>query len=173
MSIFSDPDLLYVEEGFNILNQILFKSKNVKPEYNIYFSVIIYGILPLNEGYINSLKSENSTLSNVLFRMLECQCADPDDGYIENTIGCLRNFVSKYKGNLRNVMEKSGLSFLDLLLNAVKYIHENQGQKQNLSQSDRAIILTIYISLIEWQAVNDSELKSILQNVGTWLNMER
>lgn len=70
-------------------------------------------------------------------------------------------------------MEKSGLSFLDLLLNAVKYIHENQGQKQNLSQSDRAIILTIYISLIEWQAVNDSELKSILQNVGTWLNMER
>ena len=80
--------------------------------------------------------------------MLECQCADPDDCYIENTIGCLRNFISKYKGNLRNVQEKSGLSFLDLLLNAVKYIHENQGHKENLSLSDKAIILTIYISLI-------------------------
>ncbi len=57
ISIFSDPDLLYVEEGFNILNQIIFKSKNLKQDYNIYFSVIIYGILPLNEAYIKSLKS--------------------------------------------------------------------------------------------------------------------
>lgn len=65
------------------------------------------------------------------------------------------------------------MSFLDLLLNTVKYIHENQEKKDQLSQSDRAIILTIYISLIEWQAVNESELKEILQNVGSWLNMER
>lgn len=101
--IFSDANLLYVEEGFNILNQIIFKSKNLKTEYNIYFSVIIFGILPLPVEYINALKNENSNYSNALLKMLECQCADPDIGYIENTIGCLRNFISKYKGNLRNL----------------------------------------------------------------------
>lgn len=55
--------------------------------------------------------------------MLECQCAEPDADYIENTIGCLRNFISKYQDNLRNQIDKSGASFLDLLLNAVKYVH--------------------------------------------------
>jgi hypothetical protein len=40
--------MLYTEEGFNILNQIIFKSKNIKSEYNIYFSLIIFGIIPLD-----------------------------------------------------------------------------------------------------------------------------
>jgi hypothetical protein len=101
--IFSDSEPLYVEEGFNILNQIIFKSKNLKQEYNIYFSVIIFGILPLTENYVHTLKSQNSSYSNALLKMLECQCTDPDAGYIENTIGCLRNYISKYKGNLRSV----------------------------------------------------------------------
>ncbi len=39
--------MLYIEEGFNILNQIIFKAKHLNPEYNIYFNVIIFGILPL------------------------------------------------------------------------------------------------------------------------------
>ena len=70
ISIFSDSDLLYIEEGFNILNQIMFKSKSLKQEYNIYFSVIIFGILPLTAEYINVLKNENSSYSNALLKML-------------------------------------------------------------------------------------------------------
>lgn len=40
--------MLYTEEGFNILNQIIFKASTLKPEYNIYFTAIMFGILPFN-----------------------------------------------------------------------------------------------------------------------------
>ena len=67
-----------MEEGFNILNQIIFKSKNLKPEYNIYFNVIIFGILPVADNYRKSLKTENSSYSNALSNMVESQCVKPD-----------------------------------------------------------------------------------------------
>jgi len=49
------------------------------------------------------------------------------------------------------------MSFLESILTAVKFVHENQSSKA--TQTDRSIILTLYISLIEWNAVNDLELK--------------
>lgn len=55
--------------------------------------------------------------------MMECQCADPDPDFLENTIGCLRNFIAKYQYNLRNQNDRSGMSFLELLLNTVTYVH--------------------------------------------------
>ena len=54
---------------------------------------------------------------------MECQCADPDPDFLENTIGCLRNFIAKYQYNLRNQNDRSGMSFLELLLNTVTYVH--------------------------------------------------
>ena len=65
--------------------------------------------------------------------MLECQCTDPDPDFIENTIGCIRNFISKYQQGLRNQFDKSRMSFLELLLSTVKYVHENQSSKATQS----------------------------------------
>lgn len=65
--------------------------------------------------------------------MLECQCTDPDPDFIENTIGCIRNFIAKYQQGLRNQFDKSGMSFLELLLSTVKYVHENQSSKATQS----------------------------------------
>ena len=57
IKIFSDPSQLYIEEGFNILNLLLYKLKeNVNPKYYIFLKVIIYAILGVPVEYINNLK---------------------------------------------------------------------------------------------------------------------
>lgn len=65
---------------------------------------------------------------------------------MSDTIGCVRNFISKYQDKLRDVSDNLGVSFLDLVMNAVKYVHENQSGKA--TQADRLIILTLYMSLV-------------------------
>jgi hypothetical protein len=58
--------------------------------------------------------------------MLECICQNPDSDFIENTIGCLRNFIAKYGINLRNQFpSSSSKSFLTSIFEITKYVHEN------------------------------------------------
>jgi hypothetical protein len=42
---------------------------------------------------------------------------------------------------------------MDYILRVVKTVHENHSQ--NVSQTDRSIILTVYITLIEYNVVNE------------------
>jgi hypothetical protein len=52
------------------LNQVVFKAKFVKPEYNLYFTLIIYGYLPLNQDVISKLKAQNNVYCDTLVSML-------------------------------------------------------------------------------------------------------
>lgn len=60
IKILSDPSQLYLEEGFNILNLLLYKLKeHVNPKYYIFLKVIIYAILGVPTEYINHLSQGN------------------------------------------------------------------------------------------------------------------
>ena len=57
VNIFVDRSQLYIEEGYNILNLLLYKLKvNVEPKYYIFFKIIIYAILGVPPNYIMDLK---------------------------------------------------------------------------------------------------------------------
>ena len=53
----------------------------------------------------------------------------------------------------------------------VQFIHENQNGKS--SQTDRLIVLTIYVSLIEYQVLNEGELQRVIAKVLNWMQMEQ
>ncbi len=59
---------------------------------------------------------------------------------------------------------------MDYLFKVVKVIHENQSNTS--SQTDRLIVLTIFITLIEYQRVDERELADILETVSSWMQME-
>jgi hypothetical protein len=59
---------------------------------------------------------------------------------------------------------------MDYLFKVVKVIHENQNNTS--SQTDRLIVLTIFITLIEYQRVDERELVDILETVSSWMQME-
>ena len=77
---------------------------------------------------------------------------DPDKDLLENSIGCLRNFIAKSSGNyLRNEADELNISYMEYIFRMVKTIHENP----KASQTERLIVLTLFISLIEYEAVNE------------------
>jgi hypothetical protein len=56
-----DPSQLYIEEGYNILNLLLYKLKNsVESKYYIFFKVIAYAILGVPSDYISNLKNRSN-----------------------------------------------------------------------------------------------------------------
>lgn len=62
--MFSDPNQNYLEEGYNILNLLLYKMKDhVNPQYFLFFRVIVYAILGLPSGYIKSLNNKGDNFS--------------------------------------------------------------------------------------------------------------
>lgn len=61
VNIFGDKNQLFIEEGYNILNLLLYKSKEIiDSKYYIFFKVMIYGILGVPAEYIDSLKKGNN-----------------------------------------------------------------------------------------------------------------
>jgi hypothetical protein len=61
INIFADKSQLYIEEGFNILNLLLYKlHNNIEPKYYVFFKTIIYAILGVPPNYINSLRNGNA-----------------------------------------------------------------------------------------------------------------
>ena len=61
---------------------VLFKEKNIKQEYNLYFILIVNGILPIDKQLVENLKKENSNYAKTLLKMLECICQNPDSDFI-------------------------------------------------------------------------------------------
>ena len=57
---------------------------------------------------------------------------------------------------------------MDYLFKVVHSVHENKDS----SQTDRLMVLTIFISMIEYESVNESELNNILESVQNWMKME-
>jgi len=66
--------------------------------------------------------------------------------------------------------DQFNLSMMDYILRIVKYVHENHSKKE--TQSNRLIILTLYVTLIEQKNISERELGEIISNVWSWMNME-
>ena len=150
--IFSDRNQDYIEEGFNVLNLLLYKKEGRIPsEYLVFFRVIVYAILGLPHSYIQELRQKGGPQNHQYANILENVSVEPDKDLIENAIGCLRNFIAKCGNSvLRNERDEFGNTYLSYIFKIVKEVHESQGQ----SQTNRLIVLTLYISLIEYEAVS-------------------
>lgn len=98
--VFSDQSLIFMEEGYNILNLLLYKLEGqANSKYFLFFRVIVYAILGLPQQYIQNLRAKGDNFSLKFAEILTNVCIEPDNDIIENTIGCLRNFVAKSSGD--------------------------------------------------------------------------
>jgi hypothetical protein len=59
---------------------------------------------------------------------------------------------------------------MENIFRIVKFVHENESQKS--SQTDRLIVLTLYITLIEYRVVDERQLAEMMGQVLGWLQME-
>ena len=57
--------------------------------------MITFAIVGLPPQHIHNLRQQNDPFSNHLAEVLSNMCEDPDLSTIENSIGCLRNFIAK------------------------------------------------------------------------------
>lgn len=97
--VFSDSSQIFMEEGYNILNLLLYKLEGqANSKYFLFFRVIVYAILGLPQYYIDNLQAKGDNFSLKFAQILANICLEPDNDIIENTIGCLRNFVAKSSG---------------------------------------------------------------------------
>lgn len=116
---------LYIEEGYNILNLLLYKHQQ-PPEanYYIFFQVIAYAILGVPDNYLRSLRNKGDNFSHQLATIIENVCLEPDEDIVENSIGCLRNFIAKCPiGLLCEQRDQFDLSMMDYILKIVKFVH--------------------------------------------------
>ena len=151
--VFSDHNQNYTEEGFNVLNLLLYKLDTLNAKYFLFFKMIVYAILGLPKEHVENLRRKGDDFNQKYADILENVSIEPDNDIIENSIGCLRNFISKSSGNfLRNETDDFNISFMEYLFRMVKSVHENESNKS--SQTDRLIVLTIFITMIEHEAVN-------------------
>lgn len=60
---------------------------------------------------------------------------------------------------------------MDYIFKVVKFVHENQNGK--CSQTDRLIILTLYITLLEYRVLNEHEVAELIDTVLRWMQMEQ
>ena len=70
-------------------------------------------------------------------------------------VGSVRNYIAKLgrENLLKSKTDYVGNNFMDLAFQAVEGVHGNT----NAMISDRSIILTIYITMLEWKTVEVSE----------------
>ena len=129
-----------------MLNMLLYKLENhADNKYFIFFTTIVYAILGLPKHYVEDLRRKGDNFSMKYADILENVGVDPDSDLLENSIGCLRNFIAKSSGNfLRNERDPFDISYLEYLFKVVRFVHESG----EMNQTNRLIILTIYITLI-------------------------
>lgn len=157
VGIFCDRSQLFIEEGYNILNLLLYKLTGpVEDKYYIFFRVISYAILGLPNNFLEGLHKGND-FQRQYAEILENICVEPDNDLVENCIGCLRNFIAKSPPQaLYGVQDDFGCSLLENIFRIVKVVHENENQRS--SQTDRLIVLTLYITLIEHRVLDEHHL---------------
>ena len=80
--VFSDPNQNYLEEGYNILNLLLYKKEQVDPQYFLFFKVIVYAILGLPHNYIQDLRRKGDAFGLKFAQILENICVEPDSDII-------------------------------------------------------------------------------------------
>ena len=133
---------------------------------------MIYAILGVPNDYINNLRKGNNGFSRKFGDILQNICIEPDNDLLENCIGCIRNYIVKSTPEmLINEKDYFNINLMEYIFKIVKFVHENASNKS--SQTDRLIVLTIYISLIEYRVLDDRQVSELVNTVLQWLQMEQ
>ena len=68
----------------------------------------------------------------------------------------IRNYIAKLNYRLRELTDETNKSYLEYLFNTVSCVHTSKKENDFVfSKSDRSIVLTIYMSLIEYKVVSE------------------
>ena len=72
MWVFSDKEQNFIEEGFNVLNLLLYKLDGYADnKYFIFFKVIVYAILGLPKTYVEDMRKRGDSFSLQFADILE------------------------------------------------------------------------------------------------------
>lgn len=73
-------------------------------------------------------------------------------------VGLLRNFVARLQGELSQLKDETGTSFLEYLFKVVSFVSESRNNEGGyvFKESDRWIAFTLYISLLEYNALQEN-----------------
>jgi hypothetical protein len=63
------------------------------------------------------------------------------------------------------------VSPLEYIFRLVEFVHENRSGK--CSETDRLVVLTLYLTFVEHQLLGKEELAQLVEQVGRWMNMEQ
>ena len=81
--IFGDRNQDYIEEGFNVLNLLLYKlDHHPDSKYFLFFKVITYAILGYSQEEINKVRMKGGDFNLQYADILENICVDPDKDII-------------------------------------------------------------------------------------------
>jgi hypothetical protein len=67
--------------------------------------------------------------------------------------------------------DECGNPFIETLFRIVQQVHENEGGKH--SQTDRLIVLTLYVTLVEYRVLEEKELSRLISQILGWMQMEQ
>ena len=81
--VFSDKEQNYIEEGFNVLNLLLYKLNNfADSKFYVFFKVIVYAILGLPQSYVDDLRKKGDNFSLKFADILENVSVEPDKDFL-------------------------------------------------------------------------------------------
>ena len=82
-------------------------------KYFLFFKIIVYAILGISKSTVDDIRKRGDNFSLTFADILENVSVDPDKDILENSIGCLRNFIAKSSGNfLRNEKDEFNISYM-------------------------------------------------------------
>jgi hypothetical protein len=170
--VFSEQSQSYIEEGFNVLNLVLYRLEGPpSPSYFLFFRMIVYAILGFPQEQVAKIRSKGDPFSRQYADILQNVSVDPDKDLLENSIGCLRNFAAKAgRDFLSSEHDDFGISYLEYLFKIVRVVHENESGEA--TQTDRLIVLTLFITLVEHRLLSNEELAEVTSTVQRWMHME-
>ena len=127
VSVFGDRSQLFIEEGYNVLNLLLYKLRGPPDaRYYLFFKTIALALLGLPPALPEQLRRSGAPEDRQYADILENICAEPDSDILENCIGCLRNFIAKSPREvLCGYRDDLGAPLLDSIFRIVKTVHEN------------------------------------------------
>jgi len=144
----------YIEEGLNILNLCLFKSEAVDQRLWSYFPILVYIITGIPETA--DLQAALNGASEEERKLLE----DVKEGwgaeFIDNMLGCFKNFLQKGGSHFLTLKDWTGTSFLELLFRMIEKITQVGFNGQD--QTDMVAAGSLYIVILENSVGKEPEI---------------
>ncbi|EGR30486.1 hypothetical protein IMG5_130780 [Ichthyophthirius multifiliis] len=159
---FVDKEQRYLEEGFSILNILLFKMNQIPSSLWIFYPFMCYCIIGVPQN-INLSQIQYNEEYYQLFSVLVNSTENQKQQWaqvVDSMVGPLKNYFQKGKDIILQQNDIFGQNLVKLLFDLVEGIYQNQ---KNFTYTEQAIATSLIIGFVE--NMQSPQIDHILQNI--------